>query len=80
VSIKVPLTEGERPLQGYLAHKKKLPPLGPLHGPRHGPTAWSQGEAVSYERGTPVRLKREIFTATNTAAIRTPSEAKSEQG
>ena len=41
-------------LQGYLAHKKPPPPLGPPEGPRHEPTAGSQGGAVVCERGTPV--------------------------
>ena len=27
-----------KPLQGYLAHKKLQPPLGPLYAPRHSPT------------------------------------------
>ena len=43
-------------LQGYLAHKKPPPPLGPPQGPRHSPTVGSYGEAVSYGRGTPVAL------------------------
>ena len=29
------------PLQGYLAHKKPPPPVGPPQGPRHSPTAGS---------------------------------------
>ena len=28
-------------LQGYLAHKKQRPPLGPPKGPRHSPTVGS---------------------------------------
>ena len=42
--------------QGYLAHKKQPPSLGPPQGPKHSPTAGSQGKAVSYERGTPLEL------------------------
>ena len=41
-------------IQGYLAHKKPPPHLGPPKEPRHGPTVGSYGETVSYERGTPV--------------------------
>jgi len=40
------------PLQGYLAHKKRRPPLGPPQGPRHSPTVGSYVGAVSFERGT----------------------------
>jgi len=40
--------------EGYLAHKKPHPPLGPPKGPMHIPTVGSYGVAVSYERGTPV--------------------------
>jgi hypothetical protein len=40
------------PVQGYLAHKKQPPFLGPSQEPRHGPTVGSHGGAVSYERGT----------------------------
>ena len=36
-----------REVQGYLAHKKQPPPLGPPQGPRHSPTVGSQGGAVS---------------------------------
>ena len=39
-------------LQGYLAHKKQQPPLGPPQGPRYSLTVGSLGGAVSYERGT----------------------------
>ena len=45
---------GTTPKQGYLAHKKQQPPLGPPTGTRHRPNAGSQGEALSCERGTPV--------------------------
>ena len=45
-------------VQGYLAHKKTPPPLGPPYNPRHGYTVGSYGVAVSYERGTPVGLDR----------------------
>ena len=41
------------PLQGYLAHKKHTPSLGPPYGPGHNPTAVSYDGVVSYERGTP---------------------------
>ena len=44
-------------VQGYLAHKKPPPPLGPPKQPRHGPTVGSYGVGVSYERGTPVGVK-----------------------
>jgi hypothetical protein len=40
-------------LQGYLAHKKHPPPLGPPQGPRRSPTVGSCGGAVSYEQGIP---------------------------
>ena len=42
---------GRRPIQGYLAHKKPPPPLGPPQGPMHRTTVGSYGGAVSYERG-----------------------------
>ena len=42
-------------VQGYLAHKKHLPSLGPPYGPGHSPIVGSYGGAVSYERGTPVQ-------------------------
>jgi len=35
------------PLQGYLAHKKLQPPLGPLCDPRQSPNVVSYEEAVS---------------------------------
>ena len=38
-------------VQGYLAHKKQPPLLGPLYDPRYSPTVGSQEEGVSYERG-----------------------------
>jgi len=41
-------------VQGYLAHTKPPPPLGPPEGPRHRPTVGSYGGGGSYERGTPV--------------------------
>ena len=47
---------GVQGLQGYLADKKPPPPLGPPQEPRHGPTVGSYGVAVSYKRGTPVRV------------------------
>ena len=36
---------------GYLAHEKATPPPGPPSGPRHVPTAGSEGDAVPHERG-----------------------------
>ena len=45
------------PIQGYLAHNKPPPPLGPPQGPRHIPTVgflMSEVPLFSYERGTPV--------------------------
>ena len=46
-------------LQGYLAHKTlPPPPLGLPLGPRNRPTVGSEGSAVSYERGTPVRTPK----------------------
>jgi hypothetical protein len=47
-------------IQGYLAHKKMPPSLGPPYGPRHSPTAWSYGKAVSYGRGTPAVVYAEM--------------------
>ena len=44
------------PLQGYLAHKKLPPSLGPPQGPRHSPTIESKGVAVSCGRGNPVEI------------------------
>ena len=41
-------------LQGHLAHKKQLPPLGPPQGRKHSSTVGSQGGTVSCERGIPV--------------------------
>ena len=43
---------------GYLAHKKQPPPLGPPYDPMYSPTAGSYEGGVSYERGTPVFVKR----------------------
>jgi hypothetical protein len=42
--------------QGYFAHKKQPPPVGPPYCPGHSPTAGSSGGVVSYERGTPVMM------------------------
>ena len=42
------------PHQGYLAHKKPPPSLGPLTDPRYSPTVGSWEGGVSYERSTPV--------------------------
>ena len=50
-------------LQGYIAHKKQPPPLGPPQGPRHSPTVESWEVAVSHERGTPVIPPEEAFHA-----------------
>ena len=44
-------SEAATVMQGYLAHEKPPPPLGPPEDPGHSPTVGSQGEA--YERGTP---------------------------
>ena len=52
--------EAPMSLQGYLAHKKPPPPLGPPYGRRHRATVRSYGESVSYERGTPVERTRHI--------------------
>ena len=41
-------------IQGYLAHTKTPPPLGPPKEPRHGPNVRSYGVEFFYERGTPV--------------------------
>jgi len=46
-----------RGLQGYLAHKKTPPPLGPPYDHRRRPTEGSFGGAVSHERGTAVTRK-----------------------
>ena len=43
-----------RDIQGYLAHQKQPPSLGPPYSPRHTLTVGSQGGYVSYEKGTPV--------------------------
>ena len=54
------ITHGQTPcrpsyaLQGYLAHQKVSPTLGPPKGPTHKPTVISQGEAFPSERGTPL--------------------------
>ena len=44
-------------VQGYLAHKKEPPPLGPPYDPRYRPTEGSQGGAFSYEEGVPVEVE-----------------------
>ena len=52
-------------LQGYLAHQKQPPRLGPAQNPGHSPIVGSQGGAISYERGTPVlSLSSECGTKT----------------
>ena len=43
-------------LQGYLAHKKLPPPLGPPWETRHGPTVGSYEVTISYKQGTRVQL------------------------
>ena len=40
-------------VQGYLAHKKPRPPLGPPLAPGHRATVGTKEEAVSYEQGLP---------------------------
>ena len=45
---------GQEASQGYLAHKKELPPLGPPKGPEQSPTVESYGGAMSYDRCSPV--------------------------
>ena len=42
------------PVQGYLAHKKQPPSLGPPKDPRYSPTVGFYGGGGSYERDTPV--------------------------
>ena len=44
---------GATRLQGYLAHKKQPPPLGPPWDPRYSPHVGTSEGAVSYEQGTP---------------------------
>ena len=44
-------------LQGYLAHKKQPPSLGPPYGPRHSPTVGFKEGVVYHARGTPVNPK-----------------------
>jgi len=44
-------------VQGYLAHKRPPPPLGPPYVPRHRPTVGSQGGAVTCKRGHPVGFR-----------------------
>ena len=43
-------------VQGYLAHKKQPPLLGPPWGPGHIPTAGIYAQAVSDEQDTPVSI------------------------
>ena len=45
-------------VQGYLAHNKTPPPLGPPQGPRHRLTVGSYGGAFSYGRGNPVHFDK----------------------
>ena len=47
-------------LQGFLAHKKQPPHLGPPYSPRHSPSVGSRGGSVSYEQGTPVDRDSEL--------------------
>ena len=44
-------------VQGYLAHKKQPPPLGPPYDLGYSPTVGSWEGGVSYERGTPRGLR-----------------------
>jgi len=53
------LNDKPYPLQGYLAHKKHPPSLGPPYCPRHSPTVGSYEGVVSCERGTPVKRVRQ---------------------
>ena len=63
---------GQR-LQGYLAHKKQPPSLGPPYGPRHIPAVGPEGGAVIHERGTsishPSIVKLTITTMIDEAGI-----------
>ena len=45
-----PVRDVSHHIQGYLAHKKPPPPLGPSQKPRHCPTVGSYGVVVSYAR------------------------------
>ena len=47
-----------RPVQGYLAHKKKPPPRNLQEDQAQGPMAILGEEVVSYERGTTVVERR----------------------
>ena len=48
-------------VQGYLAHKKTLTPLGLPQGPRQRPTVGSYEEVVSFERGAPAQVQGAEF-------------------
>ena len=48
-------------MQGYLAHRKQPPPLGPPWDPRCSPTVGSWEGCVSYERGTPVTFSKRAW-------------------
>ena len=50
----------ERPLQGFLAHKKLPPPRTLQYGYAYGPMVVLGGGAVSYERGTPVAASADV--------------------
>jgi len=51
----------QRALQGFLAHKKTPPPLGPPEAHRYrANVGTSRGGAISYERGTPVNAPAEV--------------------
>ena len=63
VYARTPHTDA-RGLQGYLAHKKQLPPLGPPQIPRQMAAVRSYGVGVSYERGTPL-CPKQIQTESN---------------
>jgi len=62
----------------YLADTKAPPPLGLPQGPRDGPSVHvgSQGKALSYERGTPVRRSNERKRSASSPHLRRFKESK----
>ena len=50
-----PTLAGLGTLQGYLAHKKTHPPLGPPEAPEHRPTVGALEGAISCKLGTPLQ-------------------------
>ena len=48
------LRSGEQGLQGYFAHKKQPPSLGPPQDPKYSPAVGSWEGGVSHGRGIPV--------------------------